>query len=542
MKDVNVELTAKQNILMEAKADTIVFGGARGGGKTFGVSACKMVLDVCEWVSEADAKKRDLDVSDYRNTAGDPNHKELYYFKYTIDYPEFRGCIVRKSLKMLVSNTVPECKKVYPLLGGKYLAGDRKWVFPTGAEVELRPAAKPEDIDFFQGQNYQRLVIEELTQMEADDVDKIEASCRSTIPEIPAMKIYTTNPGNRGHKWVKEKFIDVCPALNDGEPVYLEEYDITYQPLKPNKVHTTKTGEKFLFIPSLLFDNPYLAENDKNYVRNMLSKSNHILRRMWLFGDWSVFTGQFFTMWDENIHTQDEMEFFGAKNVRELAGKRKTFDWGDYRLYMSNDYGFAEKSAWACGMYAVHNETDEMVKFTEIVMSGLTIKEQARMTKEVLSDEYNLSIERFELIVADPNSYWQRKDKGEEFWTFALAYEEEGIILTKGLNDREQGAMAVIQALNIDKDTKRPRLTFLDNCNESIDSIPALPTDSRNPNDVDTTCFDHPYDELRYLLMVLIGDAPDTGGDETRRSWMIKKMQERRNNTAGSSENNWKAA
>ncbi len=532
-----IEFTPKQRLLLKSKPDTIVYGGARGGGKSVGLAG-KMALEVTEWYSEAEAKKKNINIATYRNTANDPNFDEIYYYKYLIDYPDYAGVVVRRTDDSLMNQFHPEAKKIYPFLGGKWV--NKQWVFPSGATIVYRPCKREEDLDWFQGQNKQRLGIEELTQFEEYEVEEIESCCRSANPYIKAMKVYTTNPGKKGHKWVKEKYIDKCPALKDGDPVYLEEFDLTYQPLKPNKPYITPSGEEYLFIPSLVFDNKHLSQNDKQYIRNLMGK-NEILKRMWLFGDWDIFAGQFFSMWDENIHVRSELDFFNAADNADLILKRREFDWSDWRLYMSNDYGFAERSAWACGFYAVSNVSDEIVKFGEIVESGLTIKQQAKMTKETIRKLYNLKIDDFEMVIADPKSYWQRQDKGDEFWDFAKAYEEEGIHLTKGINDREQGAMAFLEALRVREDNIA-QMTFLDCCTETVESIPNLPADRKNPNDVDTTVFDHCYDEGRYFLMVIKGEPFEEKERKGGMKGWRKRAQEASLGTYEGRPKSWKVA
>lgn len=47
----------------------------------------------------------------------------------------------------------------------------------------------------------------------------------------------------------------------------------------------------------------------------------------------------------------------------------------------------------------------------------------------------------------------------------------------------------------------QPRLKFRETCKHAIRTIPQLPIDPRDPEDVDTTAEDHPYDGTGYLLM-----------------------------------------
>ncbi len=532
-----IEFEPKQRLAIAAKdVDTLILGGARGGGKSFALAA-KMSSEIQEIYSERQVKAKDINIEGFRVIRREGVN---YYFKYLIDYPDYRGVIVRRTEPALMSQTHTECRKVYPLLGGVW--SNKKWTFPGGAEIWYRPCEREKDLEWFQGQNFHRLGIEELTQFDQGQVEEMEACCRSSHEVLIPMKVYTTNPGKRGHRWVKKKYIDNCKPVADGDEIEVPEFGIKYQPLKPGKKYKhPETGEVYWFIPSLVFDNKYLAERDKKYIRNLMGK-NHILRQMWLYGNWDVFAGQFFSMWDEAIHIRSEMDFFDANNYDELVRKRRDFDWSDWSLYLSNDYGFAETSAWACGMYAVNLETRDIVKVFEIVESGLTIKQQCWRTKELLWDRFRLKPDDFELHVADPKSYWQRQDKGEDFWDFARAYQEEGINLTKGLNDREQGAMACLEALRVREDGTA-MLTFLDCCKEATDSIPNLPADPNNLNDVDTTAFDHPYDEMRYFLMVLRSDLAEPEEKRGERPGMENWRERMKKVGQGGNEvRNWKVA
>jgi len=531
---MELELTEKQQFLMTCDADIMLYGGARGGGKTF-VDSVKVILDIVEWYTEEEVRNRKIDVRGYRCTDDFPNdYDKTYYFKYTMDYLEFRAICVRKTEPALRSNTLEEQNKTYKGFGATWIDSKLKWVFPSGAEVHLHQLGQKKDRDFFQGPNYHYLYVGELTQFDRDEIEEIEACCRSAHPYIRAKKIYDCNPGNRGHVWVKKKYVDICPPIQAKEPVYVKELDMSYYPLNPSESVINEKGEKVQYIPALVFDNPHLMR-DKNYVNNLKGKGK--LTDMWLFGRWDVFQGQFFTTWDDNLHIKSEMKFFKCTKHSELENKKKNFDWSNWRLFSSNDYGFASTSAWACGFYAVNDDTDDIVKFAEIVESNLTIKQQAQRTKQFLLEHYNLKPDDFELHIGDPNSYWQRRDKAEgDFWTFADVYLDEGIYLTKGYNDREPGAAAMAEALRIREETGTPRLTILDCCQETIDCIPNLPQSPKNPNDVDTTVFDHPYDECRYFIMVLIG-KPVSNEKPKKKGWRDRLAETQKTKSMS-----WKAA
>ena len=513
-----MELLKKQVELITTNADRILYGGGRGGAKTFGTTVAA-ALEVIEEYPESLARMKRLNTSGYRKKQASDG--SIIYYKFLIDYPYYSGVIVRRSLPQLRDNTLVENKKIYPYLGGSYDKSEWIWRFPSGATISLRPLNDDRSLDFFQGPSFQRFIVEELTQFDQDTIEKAEACCRSAAPigggvRIPAKIIYTTNPGGRGHKWVKNCYVDKCPPLPDGDPVYLEEFDLSYQPLKANEPYINAQGEKILFIPALVFDNPHLVDHDKRYIYNLLNK-NKIVRDAWLFGKWDSFSGQFFDMWDENVHVIDEFAFYGVNNSSELMIARKSFDWSGkgYRLYLSNDYGV--RNPWACGAYAVDRDQN-IIKFAEIFETGLSIVQQAKATKDFFAKNYNLTTDDFDMIIADPKSYWQSRDKGDEFYTFADEYLKEGIYLTKGKNDRIQGAGAMMEALRL-QDNGLPKMRLLSCCENSISSIPYLTADKNNPDDVDTSTNDHSYDETRYFLMIVIGSPIDNVNSIRRKTW-----------------------
>lgn len=488
---------------MQAYADYIVYGGARGGGKTYSVSGNKSICHVREWLSEDEIVAiPQANISEYRVAERNGNR---YYYKISIDYPHYRCVIVRHTEDELIATVKNECDKTFPQFGGRFNKSEMKYVFPSGAEVYLRHCERETALSFFKSGNFHTLIIEELTEFKEDWVEQMEGCVRTGDPLLPTMKIYTTNPGGIGHSWVKKKFIDPCKPVPDGDKVkiFVDDLEIIYQPLKPNKPGKTKTGESIIFIPSLIFDNPYIMENDKTYIRNLMAK-NDVLKRMWLFGDWDVFAGQFFDFLDYQIHVIPEHEFFGAKehDREDLIRQRLNFDWRPYRLFRSYDYGYGEMSAWACGAYALNRVNGDIIKFAEIIQPKLTASMQAKRTNQYFKDTYNLLPEHFEREFADPKSYWANGDRGSEFRMPFDEYKEQGIILQPAKNERQTGAMAMLEALHPAKrDNGIPRQRFLSNCWQSWESLVNLPIDPKNPNDVDTRAFDHPYDENRYFVV-----------------------------------------
>jgi hypothetical protein len=63
-----------------------------------------------------------------------------------------------------------------------------------------------------------------------------------------------------------------------------------------------------------------------------------------------------------------------------------------------------------------------------------------------------------------------------------------------------------------------PLLQVYDTCRDLIRTLPAMPRDKKNPEDVDTTTEDHLADALRYGAMFLAGRTAEDRAAAVKRS------------------------
>ena len=82
----------------------------------------------------------------------------------------------------------------------------------------------------------------------------------------------TTNPGGRGHHWVKKMFIDPSPYDRAFDATDIETTEVLRYPAGHSKAG--KPLFKRRFIPARLSDNPYLAEAGDYEAMLSLSQSN----------------------------------------------------------------------------------------------------------------------------------------------------------------------------------------------------------------------------------------------------------------------------
>lgn len=140
--------------------------------------------------------------------------------------------------------------------------------FPSGAIIRTGHLKDENAYSKYQGHEYQKILIEELTHIpREDDYEKLLGSNRSTVPGIFPQVFATTNPDGAGYSWVKERW---CI------------------PDEPTEIIVTKRGNRSLcFIPARVEDNPKLTEADPAYVAYLESIKDEDLRRAWREGSWA---------------------------------------------------------------------------------------------------------------------------------------------------------------------------------------------------------------------------------------------------------------
>ena len=225
-----------QTWLLECPVEDVLFGGARGGGKSDALLG--------DWISHAG------------NSRG-----------------KARGAIFRRTMPQL-EEIIHRSKELFFPLRADWIAGTKTWVFPDGSRLKLRWLERDEDADNYQGHQYTWIGIDEAgTWPTPDPIDKLRATLRSAHG-IPCVMRATANPGGVGHQWLKERYITPAAPMT---PFYDE----------PRKVWR-------VYIPSRLKDNKRLIEADPGYFDRIKSSGPPWLVRAWLEGDWDASAGESF--------------------------------------------------------------------------------------------------------------------------------------------------------------------------------------------------------------------------------------------------------
>jgi hypothetical protein len=316
-----------QTEFLAASEREVLYGGAAGGGKSFGLLA-------------------------------DP----MRYFSN----PNFNGLILRRTNDEL-RELIWKSQELYPkaFQGAKWAEKKSQWTFPSGAKLWLTYLERDQDVLRYQGQAFSYVAFDELTQYATPFAwNYMRSRLRTTDPDLPIYMRATTNPGGNGHGWVKKMFIDPAPAnkkfiakdLDSGEDlVYPDSHEKAGEPLFYRR-----------FIPASLRDNPYLMEGGQ-YEANLLSLPE-MQRRQLLEGDWAVADGAAFSEFRSNIHVIEPYEI--------------PSDWVRFR---SCDYGYSSYSAvhW----FAIDPSYGTLINYRELYLSKHTGRDLAKAVMEAEGSE-----------------------------------------------------------------------------------------------------------------------------------------------------------
>jgi hypothetical protein len=223
---------AKQIVALARSEEEVLYGGARGGGKT------------------------------------DAGQTWLLYDK---DNPRYRALVIRRNADDL-RDWVDRARRMYLPTGAEFAGNPAEIKFPSGAIIRTGHLKDENAYSKYQGHEYQKILIEELTHIPREsDYEKLLGSCRSTVPDIYPQVFATTNPDGPGYQWVKERW--GIPDEPDKDKVYRTE--------------DKKSGRSRVFVPSTVEDNPALMKADPGYVKYLESMNDEDLRKAWRNGSWS---------------------------------------------------------------------------------------------------------------------------------------------------------------------------------------------------------------------------------------------------------------
>ncbi|MBW3636488.1 MAG: terminase, partial [Armatimonadetes bacterium] len=365
----------------------------------------------------------------------------------------------------------------------------RTWFFKNGARLKMRYLDRDEDAEKYQGHSYTWVAFEELTNWpDPTPVDKMRATMRSGASPVPASFRATANPGGVGHNWVKSRYIDPSPPMVPF--VYVEE--------------ETGAAVDRVFIPSLLEDNAALMENDPNYWNRVAVSAggNKALLKAWRYGLWDIVAGGMFDdVFERKRHVIKPFE------IPESWYVDRSFDWGESKPFSVGWWAESD------GTEAPNGRTyprGTLFRIYEWYGCGKKPNTGIRLgsrdiAKGIIEREGEVPVLRGHTVHKGPadTSIFDAED-GVSLADKMKAEGVEWERADKRPGSRKTGWSTLRERLanGKAKPLELPSLFVFDTCIDWVRTVPVLPRDKRDTDDVDSKSEDHAGDETRYRIMV----------------------------------------
>ena len=420
---------------------------------------------------------------------------------------ENEGCntlLLRRTFPELESSLIAQFRRDVPRDAyASFNETKRIVTWKNGSTTRFGYCRNENDVYQYQGAEFLFIGIDELTHFTLKQWQFLTSRNRCPIPGTIPRMAGATNPGNIGHAWVKALWVDQTPP-----PGYerAEQYD----------------PSDYEFIRARIEDNPIYA-NDQNY-RKSLGALPEKLRKAFLEGDWSVFAGQYFDVFEPWRHT-----------VRAEAMRMQAW----WPRWISIDWGFHHPSAvyWHCAApeavaratgaghqresdqrsakcdreVKVNTEGTEerterarwerdngarsgcgprIVTYREYVKSGLSPRMLGQAIAEMSGSE------RIREVVLSPDAFAHRTSEASIAEQLGEVLEQNGLPRPiPADDDRVGGWQLMYQMLENDE------WVIAENCSKLIQGLPELVRDEKRVEDIRKVEGDDPADAARYGIV-----------------------------------------
>ncbi len=401
-----------------------------------------------------------------------------------VHIPHYRAIIFRKTYPQL-SELIDRSRAIYSpaFPRARYNQTEHCWTFPSGAKIYFGSMQYTKDRINYQGKRYDFIAFDELTHFTWDEYSYMFSRNR---PSGPGTRVYmraSTNPGGIGHGWVKDRFITIAPPLT---PV-VDAYEV---PDPSGKL--IQLSRRRIFVPSTVFDNQKLLDNDPSYLAN-LAMLPEAERNALLYGSWDSFDGQVFREWRNDPQHYDDQRWTHVIDPFPIPKH--------WRIYRGFDFGYAKP--FAVGWFAVDEDgriyhIKEYYGCNGTPNTGVKLNpiEIAAGIRQMEAEDPMLKGKQI-VGIADPSIF--DESRGESVARM-MQRPPNFIYWQGGDNTRLPGKMQFHYRLAFDGEGL-PMFQVFRTCKHFIRTIPTLVYDESKVEDINTDQEDHIYDMCRYVMM-----------------------------------------
>jgi len=244
---LKLSVTEKQKRFIDARESEVLFGGAAGGGKSYGQMVDALL--------------------------------------FALRYKNSKQLVLRRTFSELEKSLIRTSLSLYPREIYTFNSSSHTGKFKNGSIIDFGYCAGENDVYQYQSAEYDVIRFDELTHFTEAQYVYLISRIRGANG-YPKQVKSSTNPGGVGHSWVKSRFIDAGKA---------------------GEAFVGKDGMERIFIPSLLDDNKFLREGDPEYKERLLALPEREKKAL-LYGDWNIFEGQYFSEFSPEKHVINPFE------------------------------------------------------------------------------------------------------------------------------------------------------------------------------------------------------------------------------------------
>lgn len=378
-------------------------------------------------------------------------------------YAGFKYLMLRRTMPELRKSHLQFVETDMDKMGGRALgvrSGNVEMHYPNGSRGLFGHCETEADVLKYLSAQFDAICFDEITTFDWDMVTRISTSCR-VIEGSGLIAIIRggTNPIGISADEVHHYFI--------AKDITREE-DAKYDPADWGSLHIERTDSAHID-----YD-----QYDKQFVG--LSKA---YQDAWLDGKWGV-EGAYFDI-DPSRHLLNRMpDIQGSEGMPP----RMALFWPWLNIYCVFDYGFHDPAV--CVWIAVM-PNGRYIPFKE--MSWV------RKTAQQIIPELIAASEGMKVIttIADPTLWDGEKEMGT---CMAHLFENAGINMTKGVNDRTAAGFAIQELLNTNLPDGEPTLQIMEKeCSTLVKTLGSMRIDKKHPGRIADSKVDHMPIALGYL-------------------------------------------
>jgi hypothetical protein len=451
---LRLELHPKQLDLRDSPATEILYGGAAGGGKSFLLRALAILY---AWAFPG---------------------LQVYFFRRISDDLTKNHMEGSKGFRALLAGWVEEGQV-------EIVETEIRFKF-NGSRIFLCHCHDEKDRFKYQGAEMHVLLIDELTHFTEVIYRFLRSRVRMVGMNMPeAIKdrfpriIAASNPGNVGHQWVKQAFID------------------GHRPSEVWRAPDEEGGMLRQFLPAKLTDNPSLLLDDPGYRSKLRGLGSAALVKAMEEGDWNAIEGAFFDCWDTHRHVVKPFE------IPQHWMRFRSFDWGSAKPFsvgwwasVTEPYTTEEGITLPRGCMVRYREWyGASAPNVGLKLHAPDVARGILLRQDTGGQGKKPEAELISYSVGDPSIF--KQDGGP---SIAEEMGRNHVAFRPADNTRIAGWQQLRKRLVGDEDGN-PMLVCFDTCANSIRTIPSLMHDDVKPEDVNTDSEDHAGDDWRYACM-----------------------------------------